>query len=45
MKLTQDTAVKVINDTTMDIWPEVDGLKYARMQEFKLNFMISATRE
>merc|ERR1719301_367611 len=28
LKLTQDTAVKVINDTTMDIWPEVDGLKY-----------------
>jgi len=28
LKLTQDSAVKVINDTTMDIWPEVDGLKY-----------------
>jgi len=28
LKITQDSAVKVINDTTMDIWPEVDGLKY-----------------
>jgi hypothetical protein len=28
LKQCQGSAVKVINDTTMDIWPEVDGLNY-----------------
>jgi hypothetical protein len=28
LKQCQASAVKVINDTTMDIWPEVDGLNY-----------------